>query len=254
MTRRVFLVSLTALLALAALPGVPLADEPLPSAEDLLSRIDANMTYDTRSSRFTMSVTKNGRVKSYEAQSYGRGKDDAAVEFLSPPRDAGTRMLKKGDELWMYLPSIEKVQRISGHMLRQGLMGSDFSYEDMMEANDLRSHYKAVVTGKESKDGRPCFRVEMTALSADVTYSKRISWIDAEHYTPVREELYAVSGMMIKVISMSDVKPFGGRSFPTKMVAEDKLQAGSKTEMTFMDMSFSVAVPEEVFSQRWLER
>lgn len=100
----------------------------LPTADELLKKLDANMTYDTRSSKLTMTVTRSGRVKSYTMQSYGRGADEAAMEFLSPPRDAGTRMLKKGDELWMYLPSIEKTQRISGHMLREGLMGSDLSY------------------------------------------------------------------------------------------------------------------------------
>lgn len=252
MNRRTFLFALSAIAALSALPA--LAQETLPTAADLLARIDANMTFETRTARFSMTVTKNGRVKSYEAMTHGRGASEAAVEFLSPPRDAGTRMLKKGDELWMYLPSIEKVQRISGHMLRQGLMGSDFSYEDMMEANDLRTRYKATVTGKETKDGRPCYKVEMTALKDDVSYPKRVSWMDAEHNIPVREELYALSGMMVKVISMSDVQSFGTRKFPTRIVAEDKLQQGSKTEMRFTSMEFAVDVPEEVFSMRWLER
>lgn len=252
MDRRAFLSASVALLAALALPA--LAQEALPTADELLKRIDANMTFETRSSRFTMTVTKNGRVKTYEAQSYGRGAKEAAIEFLSPPRDAGTRMLKKGDELWMFMPTVEKVQRISGHMLRQGLMGSDLSYEDMMEANDLRSRYTATVTAKETQMGRPCWRVEMIAKSQDVSYTKRVSWVDVEHNIPVREELYAVSGMMVKVISMSDVKVFGTRHFPTKITAEDRLQAGSKTEMVFTSLEFSVAVPEEVFSMRWLER
>ncbi|HRJ00952.1 MAG TPA: outer membrane lipoprotein-sorting protein, partial [Hyphomonas sp.] len=97
-------------------------------------------------------------------------------------------MLKKGGELWMFLPHVEKVQKISGHMLRQGLMGSDFSYEDMLETAALSGRYDAKVLGEEVKDGRKTWKLEMTAKSADVSYPKRVSWIDQEYGVPVREE------------------------------------------------------------------
>ena len=250
---------LSALLALAFAPpmGVlapSVAHAATPSADELLSKIDGNMTFDTRSAKLQMTVTKGTRVKVYEMQSFGRGADEGAVEYLAPARDKGTRMLKKGGELWMYLPSIEKTQRISGHMLRQSMMGSDFSYEDMLESADLRTRYDAVVAGEEEIDGRRCYKLEMTAKQPEVTYPKRVSWVDAEHLVPVREELYAVSGMLLKVFTFSDVKDFGGRKFPTRFTAEDQLQKGSTTEMVWLELSFSVPLEEEVFSQRWLER
>lgn len=248
---------LLALLALAspALPGLhPEAEAAQPTVDELLASIDANMTFDTRSSTMTMTVTKAGRVKTYQMRSFGRGQDEAAIEFQAPPRDAGTRMLKKGGELWMYLPSVEKTQRISGHMLRQGMMGSDFSYEDILEAADWRTRYKAVIVGEEPIDGAPCYKVEMNALSPDVSYPKRAVWVDKALLVPRRQELYALSGMMLKVITMSDVKPFGSRQFPTRIVAEDKLQQGSKTEIVFAELDFAVKLEEEVFSLRWLER
>lgn len=246
-------------LALASAPALSgdapsAASAATPNIDELLKRLDANMTYDTRSATMTMTVTKSGRVKSYEMKSYGRGADESAMEFLSPPRDAGTRMLKKGDELWMYLPSIEKSQRISGHMLRQGMMGSDFSYEDMLEASALRTKYKSVIEGEETIDGAACYKVVMEALAPDLSYPKRIMWIDKALLVPRRQELYAVSGMLLKTLVMTDVKAFGDRQFPTRVIAEDKLQQGSKTEMVFKSIEFSVNLEEEVFSMRWLER
>ena len=236
-----------------ATAGAP-ATAGTPSVDELLRRLDANMTFDTRSSKLTMTVTKGGRTKVYTMQSYGRGADDAAMEFLSPDRDAGTRMLKKGDELWMYLPSVEKTQRISGHMLRQGMMGSDFSYEDMLESAALRTLYTSTITGEEVKDGVACYRLEMIANQPEVSYPKRIMWMDKQNLVPVHQELYAVSGMMLKEIVFSNVKTFGDRQFPTKIVATDKLQTGSSTVVTFDELTFSVKLEEEVFSMRWLER
>ncbi|MCK6516871.1 outer membrane lipoprotein-sorting protein [Myxococcota bacterium] len=240
-------------LALLALPPVWAATPSL-TADQILARIDQNLTFESRSSRMTMTVTKNGRVKTYEIVSYGRGAEEGASEYLSPARDAGTKMLKKGDELWMYMPSVEKVQKISGHMLRQGMMGSDLSYEDMLESDDWRSNYNAVALADEALNGRPCWVLDLTAKSEDVSYPRRKVWVDQAWLLPVRQELYALSGMLLKVWIMSDPKQYGERWYPMKMTVEDKLQQGSKTEIVFTEMLFSVPLEEEIFTTRWLER
>jgi outer membrane lipoprotein-sorting protein len=225
-----------------------------PSADEILKNVDTNMNYDARTASLKMTVTKGRRVKVYEMTSHGRGADEAAIEFQSPVRDKGTKMLKKGDELWMYLPSIEQVQKISGHMLRQGMMGSDMSYEDILESSLLRTNYTAVYSGEEEVMGRKVHRLDLTANSESVTYAKRITWVDTENMVPVKEQLFATSGMMVKEWTMTDVVDIDGRKFPTKVTVIDKLQEGSTTEMHFLSVDFSVTVPEEVFSQRWLER
>ena len=60
--------------------------------------------------------------------------------------------------------------------------------------------------------------------------------------------------MLVKEWTMTEVIDVNGRKFPTLIVVEDKLQANSKTEMRFKSVDFKVDLPEEVFSQRWLER
>lgn len=234
------------------------AAEPAPASaptlDALLAGIDKNMTFDTRAVTITMNVLKNGRTKSYTLRSYGRGADEAAIEYLEPARDKGTKMLKRASELWMYLPSIEKTQKISGHMLRQGMMGSDMSYEDMMQSSGWRNLYQGTVVGPDTVDGRACWKIELTATKPDVSYPRRVTWVDQATNIPLRQELYAVSGMLLKVWTMSDVVDVGGRKFPTKMVVEDQVQKGSRTELRFSDLTFAVPLEAETFSQRWLER
>ena len=228
--------------------------EELPTVADLLAEVDRNMVFESRSTTATMTVVKPRRTKTYTLLSYGRGVDDAATEFLSPERDAGTKMLKKGDEMWMYLPSIEKVQKLSGHMLRQGMMGSDISYEDMMESSSWLDSYTAEVSGASTFEERPCWVLEMVAKSDDVAYPKRVVCVDQETKIPVKQELYALSGMLLKVWTMHDPKLYGERWYPSRMRVEDKLQEGTYTEMSFDEMTFTVELEEEVFSMRWLER
>lgn len=224
------------------------------SVDELLGLLDKNLTFDTREAMLTMTVVRADRTKTYKMHSYSRGQTDSAMEYLEPARDKGTRMLRMGNDLWMYMPSVERTQKISGHMLRQSMMGSDMSYEDMMDAASWKERYTGTVDGEEVLDGRKCWKMTLIAKTPDVTYAKRIVWVDQQSYIPLRQELYAVSGMLLKVWAMSDVQTVEGRQWPSRMVIEDKVQQGSRTELKFDSVDFSVELQAEVFSTRWLER
>ena len=245
---------LPATLLFAGLASAALAASAPPSAEQLMDRMDRNLTFQARRSRTVMTV-EGRRTRSYEMVSYGRGEEDAAIDYLQPPREKGTRMLKLGDDLWIYLPSVDRVQKISGHMLRQGMMGSDVSYEDMMASRELRKRYTATVSGEGTADGRPCWKLELKARDDTVAYPRRVSWIDKETFIPLKQELYALSGMLLKTWTMSAVKDFpGGRRFPTRMTIQDHVRKESVTRLEFKEIEFGIQFPREIFSMRWLER
>ena len=67
-----------------------------------------------------------------------------------------------------------------------------------MNSGKLRGAYDAVVAGAESLDGRSMWKVELTAKDDSVAYTRRVAWIDQETGVPTRQELYAVSGMLVK--------------------------------------------------------
>jgi len=238
-----------------AYPQPTEAIEARPTAEALLNAMDQNMTFESRTATLTMVVEGTKRTRRYEIKSYGRGLDVSAMIYLSPARDKGTRMLKLGSDLWIYMPTVDRVQKISGHMLRQGMMGSDLSYEDMMSSIELRTRYVSSITGSEIIDGRDCWILEMNAKDDGVTYPKRKAWVDKVDSIALKQDLFALSGMLLKTWTMSDVKEFkDGRRFPTKMVITDHIKKNSKTTLLFTGMTFGVDTPREVFSKRWLER
>ncbi len=233
--------------ALAAKPAQPTADQ-------LLDAMDKLLTFETRTAVSVMKVIDSRRTRVYEMLSYGRGIDESAVEFRKPARDKGTKMLKKGDNMWIYMPRAERVQKISGHMLRQGMMGSDISYEDMMQSQKFRELYKAKVLGAEMKHGRRCWKVEAIARDKKVSYPKRLLWIDVEHLLPLEQELFALSGMKLKTWTMGDIRVVDGRKVAMRMELNDMLRKGSKTVVVTKRLKFGVKVPSEVFSRRWLQR
>lgn len=249
-----WVLALALLLGAAPLAEAQAAPERMPTAKELLKLIDDNLTFETRKARVKMIVEGRGRTREYEMVSFGRGQEDAAIEYVEPRREKGTKMLKLGNDLWIYMPSIERVQKISGHMLRQGMMGSDVSYEDLMASRELEKEYDAKVTGSGRHDGRDCWLLELTARSRKVSYPKRKTWVDKETLIPVKQELYALSGKLLKTWTMSDVKRFGGRRFPTRMVVRDHARKGSQTTIVMSELVFGVKLTNEVFARRWLER
>ncbi|MEZ4316911.1 MAG: outer membrane lipoprotein-sorting protein [Myxococcota bacterium] len=233
-------------------PEVALAGEV--SVDAVLDGVDKNLTFDSRTSTVKMTVEAAKRTREYQLQTMGRGTTESAVEYLAPARDKGTKMLRKGDELWMFMPSVERTQKISGHTLRQGVMGSDMSYEDLTSASKLRETYTATLLREEARDGKDCWVLELKAKDEGATYARRVAWVDKATYVPVQQELYAVSGMLLKTWEMADVKQVDGRHVPMKMVIADQVKKGSTTTVEMSEVAFGVPLEEEVFSQRWLER
>ena len=117
-------------------------------------------------------------------------------------------MLKLEDRLWIYSPTTDRIIQISGHLLRQSVMGSDLSYEDMMEERKLSLIYNCNIIGSEILDSRDTWKIELIAKNDDVSYFRRIIWIDKLRYVPLRYVLFAKSGQLLKTTIFSDVKKF----------------------------------------------
>ena len=119
------------------------------SAEEILTRVDANQVYSAIYYEGRMEIVSGARVKVKTMKAWAEGEDKAFIEFTNP-EDRGTKMLRLKDELWMYFPSERDTVKISGAMLRQGIMGSDFSYQDAMSSEELSELYTASISGSSS--------------------------------------------------------------------------------------------------------
>ena len=123
------------------------------SIDDIIVKMDKNLNAKSRILRSKMVVHGRRSSRIIESKNWVIGADKSFTEYLSPAREAGTKMLKLDDKLWTYSPQTDRVIQISGHMLRQSVMGSDMSYNDMMEDRPLQEIYKATITGNEKIEG-----------------------------------------------------------------------------------------------------
>jgi len=219
------------------------------NADDILRRIEKNLSSDNRIFESSMTIHGVRSSRTITSRTYAAGDKQAFTEYLSPAREQGTKMLKLENQLWIYSPSTDRVIQISGHMLRQSVMGSDLSYEDMMDDRKITEVYDANLAGEEVIDGNKTLILELTAKAPDVAYYSRKMWVDATKYVPLKEELYARSGQLLKRTTLSEVVNLEGRWFPMRVVYKDMLKQGEGTEFRITSLKFNQKIPDHIFTK-----
>jgi len=217
------------------------------TAEEIINKRDDNEYFDTAQMEAEMIIASGSRIitKTMVALT---DKQNSLVEFTNP-QDRDTKFLKREDDLWMFFPDAEEIIKISGHMLNQGMMGSDFSYQDVMESDKLTDLYDFKIIKEEVFEGRPCYVLEGIAREGvKVSYYRRVSWIDKERFIGLKEELYAESGRILKETKVNIIEEIEGRWVPTNSVMENKLRKDTYTEFTITQIKFNLEIPEETFT------
>lgn len=224
------------------------------TADEIIKKVDRNQVFDSQKGRAVMIIERDGKKIVKEMKSYGvKEGNKFFVEFLNP-EDKGVKYLKINNELWIYLPDADDVMKISGHMLRQGMMGSDISYEDLLSDDELQNQYKSSLVGDTNLNGVLCYDVELVATKEDVTYYKRRLLVDKERMVALQFDLFAKSGRLLKTFSQSGIEKYGDRYFPTKMVIRDMKRKDSLTSFEYKDLEFDVPMPKGIFSKQSLKK
>ncbi|HER24408.1 MAG TPA: outer membrane lipoprotein-sorting protein [Candidatus Atribacteria bacterium] len=227
--------------------GVIIATALEMTAEEIINKRDNNEYFDSVRIEAEMIIVSGGRkiTKTMIALS---DKKDSLVEFTNS-QDRGTKFLKREDDLWMFFPDAEDIVKISGHMLNQGMMGSDFSYQDVMESDKLTDLYDFKIIGEEEVNDRLCYVLEGVAREGvKVSYYRRVSWVDKERFIGLQEELYTQSGKLLKETKLNEMQEIEGRWIPIDSVMENKLRKDTYTGFKIIKIEFDPEIPEGTFS------
>lgn len=219
------------------------------TATEILDRVDDNEIYESIIYEGEMIIDYQGRtfVKTFKA--WGRENKDSFIEFTNP-EDRGTKYLKKDGRLYVYSPDTEQVMLISGHMLKESMMGSDMSYEDTIENERLSRRYTANFLPEERIDGRDCWVLDLEAIKRTESYPKRRLWVAKDNYDMVRAEFYALSGAKLKEYTLIRSEPVQGQSFPMESEMRDLLRKDSKTTFKVTRLELNTPVSDRIFSTR----
>lgn len=224
------------------------------TADELVRRIDANQDVSSQKFSAKMVITKRNRSLTKVFNGVGVKAGEKSYMAFTNPEDRGVKYLKLGDELHIYLPQAQDSMKIAGHMLRQGMMGSDISYEDMLAKDALQDDYESAIIKETNFMGRSCLLLRMTAKKPDVTYYIREAIVDTQWNVVLQARLFAKSGRLMKEMVFEDVRTIGNKFIAMRMTIQDSTKKDSKTEIQFLSLEVNIPVDPTLFTLSNLSR
>lgn len=246
MKRKTCLLSALGLMAIVFAQGTE-------SADAVLERMEGNFSFLTAYFSGETIITNKSRVATKAFFAYLEGRENFFLEYVSPARDRGMRLLRQGGDLLLYLPSARKVLKIKkGRQQRR--LESDFSLDDIAEmSGSLRGRFRAELLGDETVDGRPCRLLRLVALEPGQTYAVRLLWVGKETAVSLRCQYFTRSNKLARELAASDIRQSGRRFFAGRFVMTDCLRKNSRTEIVLKEMAFDVPLPPGIFDEKNLK-
>ena len=217
-------------------------------AQKLLKEVDDNLWSNTKFISGRLIIDNGRKVRTLTQDSWMEGVERSYSHYKSPAREKGTKMLKIKGKLWMYTPRTDRKILIAGHLLRQSMMGSDLSYEDMMEDHKLSQSYIATFDRLQSIKGTEYTILNLAARDKKTTYQTRRVWINPKDKTILQEERFAKTGKLLKRILFKDYELIDDRIFPRTMIFKDLLKKNTQTTYKFDVIKFDLDIPDYYFS------
>jgi outer membrane lipoprotein-sorting protein len=220
-----------------------------PTAQDLIKEAEDLMRGQSNIGTMTMIITTPHWERSMTMDFWEKGKDLSLVKVTAPPKEAGTVSLKVDQNMWNYVPAVEKVIKVPPSMMMQSWMGSDFSNDDLVRESSISRDYIASITGKNSTPDGDVYVLELIPRpEAAVVWGKITAYVRAADHIPVTYEYYDEKGKLIRVMELTDVKHMGGRNIPTVWTMVPKTKEGRKTVVVLNKIEFNVPISNDVFS------
>ena len=220
------------------------------SAIDIVKKADAKLRGNSSYSEMTMTIVRPTYKLSISMKIWALGENYALIKILSPAKEKGQGYLKREKELWNWIPSIDKLIKMSSSVMSQSWMGSDFSNDDMIKESSMVNDYTDKLIKEEKIRESNCYKIEMTPKpSSAVVWGKVYVWIDKKEFVIVKIENYDEENILVQTIDYFDLKIFGDRKLPSRMEMVPNDKKGQKTIITTNKADFNIKIDKSFFSQ-----
>jgi outer membrane lipoprotein-sorting protein len=246
-------------LALALCGAILLAHaSPLPpeeAAAEIVRKADEKMRGASSYAEITMTIVKPDWSRSVSMKAWSFRKEYGLVLITDPERDRGTVTLKRKNEVWNWLPGIERVIKIPPSMMLQSWLGSDFTNDDLVKESSLVDDYTQTISGDSVIAGRQCYKITLIPKeSAPVVWGKVVLFITREGYLELRSEMYDEEGALSRILTAGRIRTIGSRTLPTYWEMRPADKPNQKTVLEYKVWRFDIPISESFFSEQNMRR
>ncbi len=224
-------------------------------AAEIIRNMEDVMRGESSYSEMTMKIERPRYEREVSMRTWAKGEDFSLILVTAPSRDEGTSFLKRHNEIWNYVPSIDRTIKMPPSMMSESWMGSDFTNDDLVRESSTVEDYEHRVLRTEEYEGRMCYVLELIPKpDTPIVWGKVIMWVSQDGYLQLRVENFDQRDRLANTIELDQLMEMGGRTLPTRMTLTPADRPDQRTILTFMDMEFDININESFFTQQNMRR
>lgn len=231
------------------LPHPALAQSP--TAREIIDRVDRLLRGESSRARVEMQITTEHWSRTLEMRVWSLGVDYSLVRLTAPPREAGTATLKARQEVWNYLPRVDRTIKVPASLMMGSWMGSHFTNDDLVKESRIVDDYEFVMSYDGRREGVSVWEFVMTPKpDAPVVWGRIEEQIRQSDLMPVWVRYYDEDGDLVRTLTFDDYRTMGGRLVPAVMLVVPADKPGESTRLVYHDLEFDVPLDPDFFSLR----
>ncbi len=237
--------------AAVALPVASLTAQE--TAREIVDRVDKLLRGASSEGTMEMEVVTEHWSRSIEMRMWSLGTEYALIRILSPQKEAGTATLKADNDIWNYLPRVDRTIKLPPSLMSASWMGSHYTNDDLVKESELIEDYDIAIGFEGSRDGVEVWEFVLTPKpDAAAIWGRIEEQIRKDDFMPVWARYYDDRGNVSRTMTFGDFRVMSGRLVPTRIDIVPADKPGERTTIFYRDIEFDVDLDPSFFSLRQL--
>ncbi len=176
------------------------------------------------------------------------GEKNSLFLITAPPKDSGNGTLKKGKEMWIYNPKINRAIKLPPSMMSQAWQGSDFSNNDLAKSDTLINDFRHSIEGTSSHDGKKVYHIKSIPKPEAPVVWGMLKLKIREDLILLSEEFYDEDLILVKALTTHEIRMTDGRLFPVKWKMQKAEATDEYTLLEYRSIEFKETLSKNLFS------
>ena len=220
-------------------------------AQDARTIVKEGFNYMRGKSSFSvvdMTIHRPNWERKMTIEAWTKGLKNSLFRIIAPAKDKDNGTLKRGREMWMYNPKINRVIKLPPSMMSQAWMGSDFSNNDLSKTDTLIDEYIHTITGTDTHDGKKVYLIKsIPKPDAPVVWGMQKLKIREDHVF-LAQEFYDEDLKLVKVMTTFKIQTLGGKMFPKVWRMQKADVTDEYTELKYKELFFKKNLKDSLFT------
>lgn len=218
------------------------------TASEIIGKWDNARSYPSAKIEGVITVKDQFKITNTSFINYSRGDVDTLIEFTSG-QEKGQKILRSESEIRLFYPDSDRTIILKGAQLRQSILGSDISYEDLTSIKKTEDEYDATILGEEDIKGQSTWKIELKGKIKGLAYPNQIVWISKKDPVALKAQYFSSSNKLLKEMELLDYKVDKSYVIPTDVIFKDAIKRNSDTAMKINSIDLDAPITDVTFSR-----